>query len=74
MSKTSKRGYVVVHKDSKVQYAVSPSNFSTKVHEKVRDLEPWETVSGYKPRRKKTATQPSTDTATGPSKGTGTTK
>lgn len=53
--KVTPRGYVVDHKTAHVRYAVSPSNFDSKVHAKVRDLKPWETVAGYTPRRNKKA-------------------
>lgn len=46
------RGIVVDHKESGVRYAISESNFNTKVHKKVRELKPGETVLGYKPRLK----------------------
>ncbi|QDK03673.1 hypothetical protein SEA_ZENITSU_12 [Microbacterium phage Zenitsu] len=45
-------GIVVDHKETGVRYAVSESNFNPKVHEKVRDLNPGETVLAYAPRRK----------------------
>ena len=45
-------GYVVVHKESNVQYAVSVPNFNQKIHDKVRDLKRGETVRGYAPRLK----------------------
>lgn len=45
-------GVVVEHKRSGIRYAVSGGNFNPKVHTKVRDLKPGETVLGYVPRRK----------------------
>lgn len=45
------RGFVVDHKTSKARYAVSPGNFNDKVHTKVRELKPGETVLGFRPRR-----------------------
>ncbi|AVJ49761.1 hypothetical protein PBI_LUCKY3_13 [Microbacterium phage Lucky3] len=47
------RGIVVDHKETGVRYAVSERNFNEKVHKKVRDLKPGESVIGYQPRRKK---------------------
>ena len=47
-------GIVVEHKENGVQYAVSERNYNPKVHKKVRDLKPGETVLGYKPERNKT--------------------
>jgi len=46
------KGIVVDHKDSGVRYAISEHNFNPKVHKRVRDLQPGETVLGYSPRRK----------------------
>lgn len=46
------KGIVVDHKESHVRYAVSAQNFNPKVHKKVRDLAPGETVVGFKPLRK----------------------
>lgn len=46
------RGIVVDHKETGVRYAISEHNFNDKVHAKVRDLKPGETVIGYRPRRK----------------------
>ena len=45
------RGFVVDHKESGVRYAVSPQNFNSKIHTKVRDLEQHETVLGFLPKR-----------------------
>lgn len=50
--KKTSRGYVVEHKESGVRYAVSPGNFNEKIHTKVRNLKPGETVLGYAPRAK----------------------
>ncbi|UVG34580.1 hypothetical protein SEA_CHEETO1_14 [Microbacterium phage Cheeto1] len=47
------KGIVVEHKGNGMQYAVSESNFNEKVHKKVRDLKPGESVRDYKPRPKK---------------------
>ncbi|QBZ73206.1 hypothetical protein SEA_THERESITA_13 [Microbacterium phage Theresita] len=44
-------GIVVEHKENGVRYAISEGNFNPKVHKKVRDLKPGESVLGYKPRR-----------------------
>lgn len=48
--KSTVRGYVVDHKESKVRYAVSPENLNPKVHTKVRPLKSHETVLGYVPK------------------------
>jgi hypothetical protein len=45
-------GIVVDHKESGIRYAISERNFNKKIHEKVRDLKPGETVLGYTPKRK----------------------
>lgn len=44
------KGIVVDHRESRVRYAISEKNFNEKVHKKVRDLQPGETVLGYQPR------------------------
>ena len=46
------QGIVVDHKESGVRYAISQANFNPKVHTKVRDLKPGETVRGFAPRRR----------------------
>jgi hypothetical protein len=48
------KGIVVDHKESGVRYAISETNFNKKVHTKVRDLRPGETVIGFRPLRKST--------------------
>lgn len=45
-------GIVVDHKESNIRYAISEGNFNEKVHDRVRDLKPGETVLGYQPRPK----------------------
>lgn len=45
------QGIVVEHKENGVRYAVSERNFNAKIHKKIRDLKPGESVAGYKPRR-----------------------
>lgn len=50
--KPSSHGIVVDHKESEVRYAVSDINYNEKVHRKVRDLRPGETVRGFSPLRK----------------------
>ncbi|QKN87714.1 hypothetical protein IXEL_13 [Microbacterium phage Ixel] len=50
--KPSDHGIVVEHKETGIHYAVSDRNYNEKVHRKVRDLGPGETVRGYAPRRK----------------------
>ncbi|QZD98602.1 hypothetical protein SEA_JEMERALD_14 [Microbacterium phage Jemerald] len=49
--KPSSHGIVVEHKESGVRYAVSDRNYNEKIHRKVRDLRPGETVLGYTPKR-----------------------
>jgi hypothetical protein len=49
--KPSSHGIVVEHKESGVRYAVSDKNYNEKIHRKVRDLKPGETVRGYQPKR-----------------------
>ena len=49
--KPSSHGIVVDHKESGVRYAVSDRNYNEKIHRKVRDLRPGETVLGYQPKR-----------------------
>lgn len=44
-------GVVVDHKESKARYAVSLHNFNPKVHTKVRDLRPGESVLSFRPKR-----------------------
>lgn len=46
------RGMVVEHKNSGVRYAISEKNFNEKIHKRVRDLRPGETVLGFKPKPK----------------------
>lgn len=48
--KPSSHGIVVEHKEIGTHYAVSDSNYNPKIHRKVRDLKPGETVLGYAPR------------------------
>lgn len=48
-------GIVVEHKENGIWFAVSERNFNPKVHKKVHDLKPGETVRGYLPRRKQEA-------------------
>lgn len=48
------KGIVVEHKGNGVHYAISEINFNPKVHKKVRDLKPGESVLSYKPRPKQT--------------------
>jgi len=48
--KPSSHGIVVEHKESGVRYALSDVNYNPKVHRKVRDLHPGETILGYKPK------------------------
>jgi hypothetical protein len=53
--KPSSHGIVVDHKESGVRYAVSDRNYNEKIHRKVRDLRPGETVLGYRPKRRQEA-------------------
>lgn len=46
------KGIVVDHKESGVRYAISEHNFNEKVHTRVRDLKPGETVLGFSPKGK----------------------
>lgn len=46
------RGVVVDHKETGIRYAVSTHNFNEKIHDKVRDLKPGESVIGYRPKPK----------------------
>lgn len=62
------RGIVVDHKESGVRYAVSERNYNPKIHTKVRELDPGETVLGFRPKRKeqtrKAAPNPAVDDGT----------
>lgn len=44
------KGIVVDHREARVRYAISESNFNEEVHKKIRDLKPGETVQGFQPR------------------------
>lgn len=46
------RGIIVDHKETGVRYAVSEGNYNPKVHKKVRELRPGETVQGFRPLRR----------------------
>lgn len=48
--KPSDHGIVVDHVESGVRYAISDRNYDVKVHRKVRDLRPGESVLSYRPR------------------------
>lgn len=50
--KPSSHGIVVDHVESGVRYAISDKNYDPKVNRKVRDLNPGETVIGFKPIRR----------------------
>jgi len=59
-------GIIVEHKESGVRFAISERNFNDKVHKKVRDLKPGETVVGYAPRRRGSLSgEPTTTSQTG---------
>ena len=69
----SDHGIVVDHKDTDVRYAVSDHNFNPKVHRKVRDLKPGESVQGYRPKLSETveAGQGGTSAPAAPTKSEG---
>lgn len=50
--KPSTHGIVVDHIESGVRYAISDKNYDVRVHRKVRDLVPGETVIGFRPKRR----------------------
>lgn len=50
--KPSSHGIVVDHVESGVRYAISDKNYNVKLHRKVRDLKPGETVRGFQPLRR----------------------
>jgi len=58
------RGIVVDHKDSGVRYAVSEANYNSKIHKKVRDLKPGETVQGFRPLRREALGEEASTSAT----------
>lgn len=64
----SSHGIVVDHKESGTRFAISDQNYDAKVHRKVRDLKPGETVRGYQPKRRTDASEGSE----APQSGTGT--
>lgn len=45
-------GIVVDHKENGRRYAISEKNFNPKIHDKVRELKPGETILGFKPKAK----------------------
>jgi hypothetical protein len=45
------KGIIVKLKENGIQIAISESNFNKKLHEKVRDLKPGESVRTYAPRK-----------------------
>jgi hypothetical protein len=67
--KPSDHGIVVDHVESNIRFAISDANYDVKVHRKVRDLEPGESVTNYAPRPKESlggANDPNTqETAAG---------
>lgn len=67
--KPSDHGIVVDHVETGVRYAVSDDNYNVKIHRKVRDLAPGESVHDYRPRRRESlgdANDPNTqETAAG---------
>lgn len=44
------KGIVVDHKETDVRYAISEKNFNPKVHTRVRDLKPGESIIGFTPK------------------------
>jgi len=48
--KPSDHGIVVDHVESGMRFAISDRNYNVKVHRKVRDLRPGESVLSYQPR------------------------
>lgn len=50
--KPSDHGIVVEHKETDIRFAVSDRNYDPKVHRKIRDLRPGESVQSYSPRPK----------------------
>ena len=50
--KPSDHGIVVDHKESGTRFAISDKNYNEKVHRKVRDLRPGETVRAFQPKRR----------------------
>lgn len=70
--KPSSHGIVVDHKESGVRYAVSDKNFNPKLHRRVRDLKPGESVVGYRPKGSSSGSSAGADSAAvaGPGSGT----
>ena len=48
------KGIVVDHKETGLRYAVSERNFNPKVHTKVRELRPSESVHSFRPKKRET--------------------
>lgn len=65
--KPSSHGIVVDHKESGTRFAISDRNYDERVHRKVRDLKPGETVLGYQPKSREDS-----EAAADPQSGTGT--
>jgi hypothetical protein len=61
--KPSDHGIVVEHKEHGIRYAVSDRNYNPKVHRKVRDLKPGESVHDYAPRRREPLGDQQTETS-----------
>lgn len=73
--KPSTHGIVVDHVESGTRFAISDKNYDVRVHRKVRDLKPGETVLGYRPKRRRSesseadlGTQGGTSTLDNPAK------
>lgn len=65
--KPSTHGIVVEHKENGMRFALSDKNYNPKVHRKVRDLKPGESVRTYQPKASE-----SLESAVGSGEGTGT--
>lgn len=50
-SKAAPAGVVVDHKEAGARYAVSPHNYNPKIHTRVRDLLPGESVLSFRAKR-----------------------
>lgn len=62
--KPSDHGIVVDHKESGTRFAISDKNYNEKVHRKVRDLRPGETVRAFQPKRRSELSEGSEATGT----------
>lgn len=72
--KPSDHGIVVDNTENGRRYAISDRNYNPKVHRKVRDLRPGESVTSYRPKASPGATgnpTPTTEDAGEPAVGSG---